>query len=98
LALLVLFVSKVTLLCPDVCTCKWKGGKQTVECVNASLSAIPALSDANTQVLDISRNYIPVLHGAAQPAEDLHLQVGRADSGGALLQVTKLRIGLRSSR
>ena len=25
--------------CPEVCTCKWKGGKQTVECINASLSS-----------------------------------------------------------
>ena len=34
---------------PKVCTCKWKGGKQTVECINASLSNIPNI-EAGTQV------------------------------------------------
>lgn len=42
--------------CPSGCTCKWKGGKQTVECVNKSLSVIPAGMDAGTQVLDMSGN------------------------------------------
>ena len=46
--------------CPEVCTCKWKGGKQTVECINASLSSIPSL-EAGTQVLDLSLNYLPTL-------------------------------------
>ena len=47
--------------CPDECSCKWKNGKQTVECVNASLKAIPEVFDADTQVLDLSKNFIPVL-------------------------------------
>ena len=34
--------------CPESCACKWKGGKQTVECVNASLSSIPNM-DEDTQ-------------------------------------------------
>lgn len=46
--------------CPETCSCKWKGGKQTVECVNASLSAIPNI-EKDTQVLDLSHNYLPVL-------------------------------------
>ena len=46
--------------CPETCSCKWKGGKQTVECVNASLSSIPSL-DGDTQVLDLSHNFLPVL-------------------------------------
>ena len=64
---LVLGASLVTVLgglaladCPEVCTCKWKGGKQTVECINASLSKIPNL-EAGTQVLDLSLNYLPTL-------------------------------------
>ena len=47
--------------CLDVCVCKWKGGKQTVECVNASLSTeIPAF-DKDTQVLDLSSNFFPLI-------------------------------------
>ncbi|CAH1738925.1 leucine-rich repeat-containing protein 4B-like [Aphis gossypii] len=42
--------------CPLGCTCKWKGGKQTVECVNRSLTVIPAGMDVGTQVLDMSGN------------------------------------------
>lgn len=50
--------------CPIGCTCKWKGGKQTVECVNKSLSAIPSGMDASTQVLDMSGNQVEALsHG-----------------------------------
>lgn len=47
--------------CPLGCTCKWKGGKQTVECVNKSLMAIPAGMDAGTQVLDMSGNMMDAL-------------------------------------
>ncbi|VVC35803.1 Immunoglobulin subtype,Immunoglobulin-like domain,Immunoglobulin-like fold,Leucine-rich repeat [Cinara cedri] len=47
--------------CPLGCTCKWKGGKQTVECVNRSLSAIPSGMDAGTQVLDMSGNPLDTL-------------------------------------
>ena len=41
--------------CPEACRCKWKGGKETVECVNASLVAVPSM-DTDTQVLDLSNN------------------------------------------
>ena len=41
--------------CPEACKCKWKGGKETVECVNASLVAVPSM-DADTQVLDLGNN------------------------------------------
>ena len=37
--------------CPSFCECKWKKGKETVECVNASLTAVPAGLDADTQVI-----------------------------------------------
>ncbi|XP_060849746.1 leucine-rich repeat-containing protein 24-like [Rhopalosiphum padi] len=47
--------------CPLGCTCKWKGGKQTVECINRSLTVIPAGMDAGTQVLDMSGNSIDAL-------------------------------------
>ncbi|XP_060877530.1 leucine-rich repeat-containing protein 4B-like [Metopolophium dirhodum] len=47
--------------CPIGCMCKWKGGKQTVECVNRSLSAIPNGMDVGTQVLDMSGNSMDAL-------------------------------------
>lgn len=46
--------------CPEACACMWKGGKQTVECVNASLSAIPSM-DGDTQVLDLRHNHLSAL-------------------------------------
>ena len=55
--------------CPEACTCKWKNGKQTVECVNASLSSIPDL-EHGTQVLDMSHNYLPVLR------KDIFIDIG----------------------
>lgn len=47
--------------CPDRCDCRWKGGKETVECVNASLASVPAKIGKDTQVLDLSLNYLPRL-------------------------------------
>ena len=47
--------------CPDFCVCKWKGGKETVECVNASLTHdIPAFHP-DTQVLDLGSNNFPLI-------------------------------------
>lgn len=51
--------------CPsDVCVCKWKGGKQTVECGAGStglLNSIPEGMDPGTQVLNFSGNSLQVL-------------------------------------
>lgn len=47
--------------CPSVCTCKWKGGKQTVECLERALITIPQNIDSETQVLDISGNNLQIL-------------------------------------
>lgn len=47
--------------CQTVCACKWKGGKQTVECIDRALITIPAAIDANTQVLDMSGNNLQTL-------------------------------------
>ncbi len=47
--------------CPNDCVCKWKGGKPTVECVNASLLSVPLGLDGDTQVLDLSLNSLPRL-------------------------------------
>ena len=44
-----------TVECPEACSCKWKGGKETVECVNASLVAIPNMGE-DTQVIHLGGN------------------------------------------
>lgn len=48
-------------LCPTVCACKWKGGKQTVECIDRALIRIPENVDPSTQVLDMSGNNLEIL-------------------------------------
>lgn len=47
--------------CQTVCACKWKGGKQTVECIDQLLQRIPENIDASTQVLDMSGNKLQTL-------------------------------------
>ncbi|XP_045480628.1 leucine-rich repeat-containing protein 24-like [Harmonia axyridis] len=42
--------------CPKFCTCKWKNGKQTVECISRGLEEVPDHLDPATQVLDFSGN------------------------------------------
>ncbi|XP_031780070.1 leucine-rich repeat-containing protein 24 [Nasonia vitripennis] len=47
--------------CTNVCVCKWKSGKQTVECRNRGLNGVPDGIDPETQVLDASENAINFL-------------------------------------
>lgn len=47
--------------CPSVCVCKWKNGKQTVECDKRDLLAIPKGIDPGTQVLNFSGNNLQAL-------------------------------------
>uniref|UniRef100_A0A1B6D059 Ig-like domain-containing protein n=1 Tax=Clastoptera arizonana TaxID=38151 RepID=A0A1B6D059_9HEMI len=47
--------------CPSVCVCKWKGGKQTVECTDRALLTVPENIDPETQVLDMSSNNLQIL-------------------------------------
>ncbi|XP_022904401.1 leucine-rich repeat-containing protein 24 [Onthophagus taurus] len=47
--------------CPSVCMCKWKNGKETVECTDRGLIAIPTSLDVVTQVLDLSGNNLQIL-------------------------------------
>lgn len=51
-------VSSSSTGCPSVCSCKWKNGKQTVECVDKKVTGVTAALgiDPATQVLDISDN------------------------------------------
>ncbi|XP_058977309.1 uncharacterized protein LOC131802010 [Musca domestica] len=47
--------------CQTVCACKWKGGKQTVECIDRELKQIPNNIDPSTQVLDMSGNRLQTM-------------------------------------
>lgn len=47
--------------CPNLCTCKWKYGKQTVECIQKGFLDVPEGMDAGTQVLEFSRNSVQTL-------------------------------------
>lgn len=47
--------------CPAVCSCKWKGGRRTVECADRALITVPTGVDADTQVLDLSGNNLQIL-------------------------------------
>ncbi|KAJ8672692.1 hypothetical protein QAD02_003952 [Eretmocerus hayati] len=47
--------------CTNLCACKWKNGKRTVECRDRGLSSIPDDIDPETQVLDASGNRIAAL-------------------------------------
>lgn len=66
--ILIFFLYVTTLLgivtsdkCAVECSCKWKSGKRTVECVNRALTSIPEWVDPETQVLDTSGNDIRTL-------------------------------------
>lgn len=48
--------------CPSFCICKWKSGKQTVECNNKDLLIIPEGMDSGTQVLEFNGNNLHILH------------------------------------
>ena len=43
-------VDKPNTACPLSCTCKWKRGKETVECASKGFQSIPYLKDSGTQV------------------------------------------------
>ncbi|XP_066586749.1 leucine-rich repeat-containing protein 24-like [Prorops nasuta] len=47
--------------CPNMCTCKWKGGKEWVECAGRQLKALPQGAREETQVLDLSNNHLTTL-------------------------------------
>ncbi|CAG9858592.1 unnamed protein product [Phyllotreta striolata] len=47
--------------CPRLCECKWKSGKESVFCQNASLVVIPPSLDAGTQILDLTGNNLTAI-------------------------------------
>lgn len=53
---------KAVCTCPsDVCQCKWKGGKQTVECGDKFLTDLPTGIPLDTQVLNFTGNNLQYL-------------------------------------
>ncbi|XP_012287325.1 leucine-rich repeat-containing protein 24 [Orussus abietinus] len=44
--------------CPSMCACKWKSGKEWVECANRDLKGLPQGAREETQVLDLSGNQL----------------------------------------
>ncbi|XP_055592825.1 uncharacterized protein LOC129744364 [Uranotaenia lowii] len=58
--------------CPaEVCVCKWKGGKQTVECGGRMLNRIPEGMDPGTQVLNFTGNSLTILQSERFKKMDL---------------------------
>jgi len=60
LLLLVLAAASADFLssCPSMCKCKWSSGKQTADCSNSGLTAIPLEIHHDVQVLIMDRNYL----------------------------------------
>lgn len=71
--------------CPEPCVCKWKSGKQSVECKNTNLITVPQSIDGATQVLDMSGSNLQIL-----PAEAFY-RLGLLNLQRVFL--TKCRIG-----
>lgn len=62
LIVVILSLFNLSNACPTLCICKWKNGKQTVECINKDLVIIPDGMDSGTQVLEFTGNNLQVLH------------------------------------
>lgn len=58
IVLLAATMTTQTLACPPMCACKWKGGKEAVECANRNLTRLPQGAAEETQVLDLSSNHL----------------------------------------
>lgn len=68
--LVILSSAAVAYFCPQQCSCKWKGGKETVSCSTLnnnthSMTALPANLDPDTQVLDLNGNFFSFIRAAA---------------------------------
>lgn len=61
----VMAVASVADTCPEACVCKWKNGKQSVECRDKALITVPVGIDAATQVLDVSGSNLQILAPSA---------------------------------
>lgn len=72
LCLLLLFeIMTFSFSCPLACSCKWKNGKQTVECRHKGLLAVPRGVHSGTQVIDLTHNSLD--HLPADAFSDVNL-------------------------
>ncbi|XP_034935695.1 leucine-rich repeat-containing protein 24-like [Chelonus insularis] len=58
IALLAETMTTMVTSCPSICSCKWKGGKEWVECANRGLTRLPQGAREETQVLDLTGNHL----------------------------------------
>lgn len=71
LLLLLAAAASTTGSCPNICTCKWKHGKETTECRQKGLHTLPRNIHTSTQVLDLSMNNIQRLPRRVFAAQNL---------------------------
>lgn len=69
--LLISLMFELISTCPTPCVCKWKGGKQTVECGGQQLIGIPDGIDIGTQVLNFTHNKLAILQSERFQKMDL---------------------------
>ena len=58
-------VEKSDTACPSMCKCKWKRGKETVDCASKGFKTIPYIKDSGTQVCalnDFASNIVWLHH------------------------------------
>lgn len=72
--------------CPTLCSCKWKRGKQTVECLDKDLRSIPEPIDMETQVFDSSGNNLQTL------SREIFLRSGLVNLQKLFLRNCKIRL------
>ena len=65
LAIFLTIVQAQLMVCPQVCSCIWRNGKQTTICENQNLISIPNQISASTQVLDLNSNNFQILPSKA---------------------------------
>ena len=47
--------------CPLMCKCKWKRGKETVQCASKGFKNIPYIKDSGTQVCNSNLDYTSII-------------------------------------
>ncbi|KAL1506648.1 hypothetical protein ABEB36_005973 [Hypothenemus hampei] len=77
--------------CPHSCICKWRNGKQSVECLGQSLLIIPEGIDVATQVLDASGNNLRYIE------QDKFLNMGLINLQKLFLNRCEIRLVYRNA-
>lgn len=64
-AVIIVISDTQLMLCPQVCSCIWRNGKQTTICESQNLISIPNQISPSTQVLDLNTNNFQILPSKA---------------------------------